>query len=94
MDINEIFFELDKQGISYYDFGYCNFGELKNVGAWEEVTRFGGVGKGDTWFSVKYFKDHNIYIKTIGFYSSYHLTEFDSYGEEVKPIERTLTFYE
>lgn len=65
------------------------------IGEWEEVEQVGGEGEGDIWYSVKYFKDHDVYIKTTGFYSSYEGTEFyDGYGEEVRPKEKTITVYE
>lgn len=65
------------------------------IGEWEEVDQYGGEGQGDTWYSVKYFKDHDVYIKTTGFYSSYNGTDFyNGYGEEVKPQKKTITVYE
>jgi len=70
---------------------------LKYLGLGEviEVEQVGGEGEGSTWYSIKYFKDHNVYIKISGYYSSYEGTEFDEgYGEEVKPVERTVTIFE
>jgi hypothetical protein len=65
------------------------------LGEIEEVEQHGGEGEGSNWYSVKYFKDHNVYIKTTGCYSSYEGIEFyDGYGEEVKPVERTITVFE
>lgn len=64
------------------------------LGEVEEVDQRGGEGEGDHWHSVKYFKDHDVYIKTTGFYSSYHGTDFyDGYGEEVKPQQKTITVF-
>lgn len=60
-----------------------------------EVEQYGGEGQGDDWYSVKHFVDHDVYIKTDGYYSSYNGTDFNyGYGKEVKPVERTVTFYE
>ena len=42
-------------------------------------------GKGDTWWSVKYFMDHNVYIKIWGSYSSYNGTEFYMTERKTKP---------
>lgn len=65
------------------------------LGEVEEVAQYGGEGQGETWYSVKYFKDHDVYIKTNGYYQSYNGTEFDDgYGEEVRPQQKTITVYE
>lgn len=64
---------------------------------WEEVEQYGGEGQGDTWYSVKYFKDHDVYIKVNGWYQSYNGTEFHSGWDsckEVKPSQKTITVYE
>lgn len=64
------------------------------LGEVEEADSYGGEGKGETWYSVKYFKDHDVYIRIDGFYSSYNGTDFyDGYGREVKPKEKTITVY-
>jgi hypothetical protein len=68
--------------------------ESLGLGKIEEVDQYGGEGQGDTWYSVKHFIDHDVYIKTSGYYSSYNGTEFyDGYGEEVKPVEKTIIEY-
>lgn len=65
------------------------------IGEWEEIEQYGGEDCGSTWYSIKYFKDHDVYIKTNGHYQSYNGTEFyDGYGEEVKPVQKTVTVYE
>lgn len=65
------------------------------LGEIEEVDKYGGEGQGDAWWRVKYFRDHDVYIKVWGSYSSYNGTEFyDGYGEEVRPQEKTITVYE
>lgn len=64
---------------------------------WKEVDSYGGVGQGETWYSVKYFPQHDVYIKVNGFYQSYNGTEFyDGWGccEIVKPVQKTITVYE
>ncbi len=79
---------------SIEEFAYGDF-KSDGVGEWTEVSQKGGEGQGEEWYSVKYFKDHDVYIRTDGFYSSYDGTYFDDgYGKEVKPTQRVVTFYE
>ncbi len=60
-----------------------------------EVKQVGGEGEGETWYSVKHFVDHNVYLRIDGFYASYNGTDFnDGYGYEVKPTQKTITVYE
>ncbi len=65
---------------------------------WEEIHRQGGEDEGSHWESVKYFPDHDIYIKVTGYYQSYSGTEF--YGDykdccsEVRPKEKLIIVYE
>lgn len=61
-----------------------------------EVDQYGGEGCGDTWYSVKYFPDSDIYIRVDGWYQSYNGTEFNGWDDckEVKPIEKVVTFYQ
>jgi len=64
---------------------------------WKEVDQYGGEGKGDTWWSIKYFPDHDVYLRVYGYYQSYNGTEFyDGWGcvSEVKPQQKTITVYE
>jgi len=68
-----------------------------NIPTWKEVEQVGGEGQGDTWYSVKYFPDHDVYINVSGYYSSYNGTDFNDWDDacsEVKPIEKTITVYE
>ncbi len=71
--------------------------ESLGLGECEEIDQYGGEGQGDTWYSVKYFKDHDVYIRVNGWYQSYNGTEFyDGWDccKEVKPISKTITVYE
>lgn len=71
--------------------------EELGLGEIEEIAQQGGEGEGDVWYSVKYFKDHNIYIRVDGYYQSYNGTEFyDGWNccSQVTPQERTVVFYE
>jgi len=71
-------------------------GSPKSVlGEWTEIEQYGGEDQGSTWFSIKHFVDHGVYIKTDGYYASHHGTDFDDgYGEEVKPVQKTVTVFE
>lgn len=78
-------------------FAYCNtMNPLPmEIGVWEEIEQVGGEDEGSTWYSVKYFKDHDVYIRTDGFYQSYHGTDFNyGFGKEVKPKKKTITVFE
>lgn len=70
----------------------------KILGEFNEIEQCGGEGQGDEWYSVKYFEDHDVYIRVDGWYSSYNGVDFsgdwDSCCKEVRPIERMVTFYE
>ena len=96
MTAKEIIEEVERQGISVDEFGYGDFDSpLENIGEWEEIEQYGGEGQGETWYSIKFFKDHDVYIRTDGFYSSYNGTDFEEgFGEEVKPKLKTITVYE
>jgi hypothetical protein len=94
MTAQDILDLVEEKEIGVSDFAYGDF-ELEELGEWEEIDQYGGEGQGDNWWSVKHFKDHNVYIKTTGFYSSYNGTDFeDGYGSEVVPKEKTIIVYE
>jgi hypothetical protein len=96
MTIEEIINNLELQGISVEDFALGNISNpLPNIGRWEETSQKGGVGKGPDWSSVKHFLDHDVYIKTDGYYSSYLGLFFDGgYGSEVKKVIKKIMIYE
>ncbi len=61
------------------------------------VDSYGGEGEGETWYVVHHFVDHDLYIRTDGFYQSYDGVHFyDGWGScrEVRPKEKTITVYE
>lgn len=65
------------------------------LGEWEEIEQYGGEDQGSTWYSIKHFVDHDVYIKTDGYYQSYNGTEFEEgYGYEVFPKQKTVTVFE
>lgn len=88
--------EVIKANMDESDFAYGDFNSVElGLGECEEIAQYGGEGKGDAWYSVKYFKDHNVYIRIDGCYTSYDGTDFyDGYGTEVFPKEKTITVYE
>lgn len=60
-----------------------------------EVDQYGGEDQGSTWYSVKHFVDHDVYIRTDGYYQSYNGTDFhDGYGSVVTPQKKTITVFE
>lgn len=67
------------------------------LGECKTVEQYGGTGKGNTWYSVKHFPDHDVYIKVSGYYSSYGGPDFEDWEDackEVRPVEKTITIYE
>lgn len=64
-----------------------------------EVDQYGGSDQGSSWYVVKHFVDHDVYIRVNGYYSSYEgtdffLTENEPFGFEVEPVEKVVVFYE
>lgn len=98
MNYEEIIEVLKEKFINVSDFAYSGGNETvyEGLGEVEEVVQKGGEGEGSEWYSVKYFKDHDVYIKVEGYYSSYNGTDFDGWEDcsEVKPQEKTITVYE
>lgn len=91
----EIIKFLEEKGVTVEDFAWGDFENFGEIGAWEEVQKYGGEDQGSTWYSVKHFKDHDVYIRTDGYYQSYNGTDFyDGYGKEVTPKEKTITVFE
>lgn len=66
-----------------------------NLGEVITVQHYGGSGKGETYYTVFHFVEHDVYIKADGYYSSYNGAECEwSDCIEVKPITKTITVYE
>lgn len=63
-----------------------------NVAIVDEVG--GHEGGGDYAMRVVHFKDHNVFLKLTGSYSSYEGTDWDSDWKEVVPKEKMITVYE
>jgi hypothetical protein len=80
-----------------YDVARQEWLEQNTLPSWEEVDQVGGEDEGSHWHSVKYFKDHDVYIKVTGWYSSYNGTDFEDWDEacsEVRPQEKVITVWE
>ena len=64
MNFKEIKEILDNAGVTREQFSDEDFSsEELGLGVCEEVDQVGGEGEGDHYHTVKWFKDHNIYIK-------------------------------
>lgn len=84
-----------KKHPSKYDSAIQRWMKENNI-VWEVIEQYGGEGKGDTWYSVKYFPNHDVYLKVDGWYQSHNGTDFNGWEDvkEVKPQQKTVTFYE
>ena len=101
MKFQEIVDVFEKHGVKKGEFAYNDISDNivasieAEVGPWTEIDQHGGSDEGPTWWTVKYFSKHDVYIKLSGYYSSYNGTDFDEYDyQEVKPTEKTITIYE
>lgn len=69
----------------YYDPTEFGFGEVKTV----------DEDQSSIYYTVRHFIDHNVYIRTEGYYSSYNGTDWDfGHGKEVFPVSKTIVVYE
>ena len=75
-------------GYGHVDWGFFNFGEVK------EIAQYGGEGKGDKYYRVYHFVDHDVYIRIDGWYQSYNGAEFSDAPYEVRPQQKTITVFE
>ena len=81
-----------------YSFAHEDYEEEElGLGKIEEVDSYGGEDCGSEWYSVKYFSDHDVYIRVDGYYSSYEGVDFyDGWDccSNVRPKEKVITVYE
>lgn len=99
---NQILEQLKNSGMSVDEFAYEDtpiqeWLEQNAIPTWEQIDQVGGEDEGSHWHSVKYFKDHDVYIKVTGWYSSYNGTDFESWDDacsEVRPQQKTIAVYE
>lgn len=76
---------------------FKEFAHFLGLGEIEKVASYGGEDMGSTYYSVKYFKDHDVYLRVDGWYQSHYGVDFDDWDDavkEVKPKEKTVTVYE
>jgi len=94
-DLKQLQLEYSQSIKDYYEARDKEYIDSLGLGKIVEVDQYGGEGMGDEWYSVKHFVDHDIYIKTTGFYQSHSGVEFyNGYGEEVFPKQKVITVYE
>lgn len=92
--LNQFFIEEDNGGIDAYADNYFREEDL-GLGKIEDADSYGGEGQGERWWVTKHFVDHDVYIKTKGYYSSYNGVDFDyGIGDVVKPVQKTVTVFE
>ena len=93
MNFQEIKTILDANGVTLNDFARGRNLNLPEIGESKEVQQKGGEGEGEEWYSVRYFKDHDIFIRIDGWYQSYEGTTFENDYYEVFPKQVTITEY-
>lgn len=99
MTFEEIKKAIEDNNITLEQFAYGDFGTgrdnfITEVGTSKEVERYGGEDKGSEWYSVRYFPEHNVYIRLDGYYSSYNGADFEgSELIEVFPTKVTRLEY-
>jgi hypothetical protein len=95
LSFKEIFAFIQQNEISNSDIGYDDvIWDDKGLGEVVMIDKFGGEGQGDHAHKVFWFKDHNVYMKIDGFYSSGNGTDWDDDPYEVKPQQKKITVYE
>lgn len=60
--------------------------EFAKLGKFDCIEHFGGEGRGDDYWTVYYFEDHDVYISFDGWYASHHGSEYNDMSE-VRPKE-------
>lgn len=76
------------------DFAQEEYGSniKEELGDFKVVARKGGSDQGTEWWTVFFFKEHDLYIKFDGYYTSYDgLEDVDTY--QVYPKEVSITVY-
>lgn len=98
MEYKEIIEKLKELEYTSEDLGIkCLPKFIEGIGAVEMVDSYGGSDMGSTYYSVYYFVEHDVYIKTDGYYSSYEGAEFEDFKSDctqVIPKQVTVTQYQ
>ncbi len=89
-------YENFKDAFGYNDMASDDQGDLKELGEIEYLIDSERALEGDSecMTTVVLFKDHGVYIRLDGYYASYGGSDWDGDYFEVKPVEKTVTFYE
>lgn len=66
------------------------FFESIGLGEIQEVEQVGGEDMGSTWYSIKYFPLHDVYLRVDGYYQSYSGTDFEDWDSAVSIVKPTL----
>ena len=95
MDVTELKEALKKMEVFPMDIYHEEIiSPLTSVGLFEIIKDESAYGCDYSNLTV-YFKDHDIYLKTYGEYSSYYGTQLPrEWGDQVHPKEITITIYE
>ncbi len=95
LTFNQIVEKLNELNISIGDFARGNFGggyknnwTIDGLGPCKKVESYGGEGKGEEWYAVWHFIEHDIYIRIDAYYTSYEGVDFqDAEFLNVRPTE-------
>lgn len=97
MNYQEILNVLKEKVGNVKEFAYEDYDKSElGLGDIQEVSQYGGEGQGNTWYSVKHFVDHDIYVRVDGYHSSYDGVDFYDGWEccsEVRPVEKVIIEY-
>lgn len=96
MTAQSIIKHLEDSDVSLQSFAHEDYDvKALDLGEIVEVKQKGGEDQGSEWFSVKHFKEHDVYLLVPGYYSSYDGVNFDGWESvyEVKPKEVNVMRY-
>jgi len=89
-------FILKEGSTKYENFKYGNdtYYKIEGLGLCKQVVP--EYRENDEWYSIAYFPEYDVYIKTTGFYNEYNAIEFKGWEscKEVRPKEIITTIYE
>lgn len=77
MTYEQILEKFKEEGINKKGIAYGDYRNIPEIGPSEEVDCYGGEDCGTEWYTVWYFKDHDVYIKVDAEYYSYEGVDFD-----------------